>query len=193
MFLSSTHLLVLSGSCSFHAYPFNRSVRSSAQVLFYLSILASLFYRSAVRICSSLFLFSNGVFSTLFISVVFLSFNLFNLSRFVVSLVCQRSNLVLLLLFLFLFPPVPSWISGRDPLVVVECCNAPRPELQLPSRVPRFLCVFYFYLLLLCLLCIMSSCHKSFASHLNKWHGSLIHLNRGSSLGDSLYNISSRY
>ena len=26
MLLSSTHLLVLSGSCSFHAYPFNRSV-----------------------------------------------------------------------------------------------------------------------------------------------------------------------
>ena len=32
MLLSSTLLLVLSGSCSFHAYPFNRSVVSSFQV-----------------------------------------------------------------------------------------------------------------------------------------------------------------
>ena len=32
MLLSSTHLFVLSGSCSFHAYPFNRSVVSSFQV-----------------------------------------------------------------------------------------------------------------------------------------------------------------
>ena len=42
-----------------------------AQVLFALSSLASHFYRSAVRICSSLFLFSNGVFSTSSIFVVF--------------------------------------------------------------------------------------------------------------------------
>ena len=42
-----------------------------------------------------------------------------------VSLCGRRSNLVLPLIFLFLFPPLPSQISGRDPLVVVECCNAP--------------------------------------------------------------------
>ena len=42
-----------------------------------------------------------------------------------VSLVCRRSNLVLPLIFLFLFPTAPSKISGREPLVVVECCNAP--------------------------------------------------------------------
>ena len=42
-----------------------------AQVLFALSSLASLFYRSAVRICSSLLLFSTGVPSTLFFFVVF--------------------------------------------------------------------------------------------------------------------------
>ena len=74
--------------------------------------------------------------------------------------------------FSSVFPPVPSQISGRDPLVVVECCNAPRPELQLPSRVPGFLCVFYFCLLLLCLHCIMSSCHHvinlCISTHLNK-------------------------
>ena len=70
-----THHLELWGSCSFHAYPFSRSVVSSAQVLFILSSLASLFNRSAARICSSLFLISNRVLSTLFISVaLFLSF-----------------------------------------------------------------------------------------------------------------------
>ena len=61
-----THHLELWGSCSFHAYPFNRSVVSSAQVLFILSSCLSLVNRSAVRICSSLLLFSNGAFSTLF-------------------------------------------------------------------------------------------------------------------------------
>ena len=60
MLLSSTHLLVLSRSCYFLAYPFNQSAVSSFQVLFILSSLASLFNRSVVRICSSLFLFSDG-------------------------------------------------------------------------------------------------------------------------------------
>ena len=89
------------------AYPFNRSVVSSAQVLFILSSFVSLFNRSADRSCSSLFLFANGVLSTSFISVVFFSRSGWTSSRFVVSLVCQRSNLVLPLLFLFRFPPVP--------------------------------------------------------------------------------------
>ena len=39
----------------------------------------------------------------------------------------------------------------------------------------------------------MPSCHFFFLTQLNKWHGSLIHLNRGNSHGDSLYNISSLY
>ena len=58
------HHLELWRSCSCHAYPFNRSVVSSAQALFFLSSLA-------IRNCSSLFLFSNGVFSNSFIFVVF--------------------------------------------------------------------------------------------------------------------------
>ena len=57
-----THHLELWGSCSFRAYPFNRSVVPPAQVLFILSSFISLFNRSAVQICSSLFLFSNGCF-----------------------------------------------------------------------------------------------------------------------------------
>ena len=64
------------------AYPFNRSVVSSAQVLFILSSLVSLFNQSADRSCSSLFLFSNGVFSTSFISIVFSSRNVLTFSRF---------------------------------------------------------------------------------------------------------------
>ena len=99
MLLSSTHLLGLSGPCFDRAYPFNRSVVSSAQVLFILSSLVSLFNRSAVRIWSSLIPFlnrrvfniylpfnlkvsqcslslvSNGEFSTSFISIVFFSRN----------------------------------------------------------------------------------------------------------------------
>ena len=51
-----THHLELWGSCSFRAYPFNRSVVSSLQVLFILSSLASLFSRSAVKIISFLFI-----------------------------------------------------------------------------------------------------------------------------------------
>ena len=144
MLLSSTHLLVLSGSCSFRAYPFNRSVVSSfqvsshfvkfnsfhlqaeccpnyiilipslscfnrvlcpfAQVLFALSSLASLFNRSVVWIFSSLFLFSNGVFSTSFISIVFFSQKDLTSQGSLVSLVGQRSNLVLPLLLIFHFP-----------------------------------------------------------------------------------------
>ena len=48
-----THHLDLWGSCSFRAYPFNRSVVSSLQVLFILSSLASLFNWSAARILYS--------------------------------------------------------------------------------------------------------------------------------------------
>ena len=59
------------------------------QVLFILSSLASLSNRSAIRSCSSLFLLSIGVFSILFISVVFFSRICLTSSRFVVSLVCQ--------------------------------------------------------------------------------------------------------
>ena len=53
-----------------------------AQVPFALSSLAYLLNRSASRICSCLFLFLNGVLSTLFIFVVLFLSNLLNLSRF---------------------------------------------------------------------------------------------------------------
>ena len=50
------HHLELWRSCSFRAYPFNRSVVSSLQFLFILSSFPSLFYRSAFQILSFLFL-----------------------------------------------------------------------------------------------------------------------------------------
>ena len=69
-----------------------------------------------------------------------------------VSFVCQRSNLVYLFFISSVFPPVPFQISGRDPLVVVECCNATRPLCQVSSS---------FSLLLPChlLACCILSCH----------------------------------
>ena len=48
MLLSSTHLLVLSGSCSFRAYKFNRNVMPSFQVLPILSSFSYLFNRTVV-------------------------------------------------------------------------------------------------------------------------------------------------
>ena len=64
----------------------------------------------------------------------------------------SKKQISLPLLFLFIFPPVPSYISGRDPLVVVECCDAPRPMCQVS---------FSYSLLLSChwLACCISPCH----------------------------------
>ena len=94
----------------FHDCPFNRSVVPSFQVLSPYQVLIQFlsFNRSAARSCSSSFLFSNGVFSTSFIFVVFFLSICSTSQGSLVSFVCQRSNLVLPLLFLFLFPPVPS-------------------------------------------------------------------------------------
>ena len=93
-----------------------------------------------------------------------LSFNFSTSQGSLVSLLGRRSNLVLPLIFLFLFPPVPSQISGRDPLVVVECCDAPRPELQMPSRVSGFRCVFCLvHCIHHCIMCI-ASCHHAIMS-----------------------------
>ena len=131
MLLFPTHHLVCQRSCSFRAYPFNQSVVSSAQVLFILSSLVSLFNRSVVRIWSSLIPFlnrrvfniylpfnlkvsqcslslvSNGVFSTLFSFVLFFSRISSTSQGSLVSLVRQRSNLVLPFFFSSVFPPVP--------------------------------------------------------------------------------------
>ena len=66
-------------------------------------------------------------------SLVFSSQNCLTSQGSLVSLACQRSNLVLPIIFLFFFSPMPSKISGRDPLIVVECCNTPRPLRQVSS------------------------------------------------------------
>ena len=78
-------------------------LRHLFKFFFILWSLASLFNRSAVRICSSLFLFSNGVFSTSFISVAFFHSICSTSQASLVSLIGQRSNLVSPLLFLFRF------------------------------------------------------------------------------------------
>ena len=122
--LSLTHHLVLSRSCYFRAYPFNRSVVSSLQVLFILSSLASVstrvvpipscpLYSSFIALqpprftWCSLFLFSTTVLSIVFNSVVFcLSiFQPFKVHGFTRS---SKKQLSLPLIFLFLFPLVPS-------------------------------------------------------------------------------------
>ena len=113
----------------------------------------------------SLFLFSNGVFH-LRSSPLLSSFNLFNLSRFLVSLVCQRSNFVLPLLLPFL-PGDISRISGRDPLLVWESCDArdrrPRRFQKIPD-VPGCPCVSFELVLFIFALhhVIMPSCHILF-------------------------------
>ena len=80
----------------------------------YLLILSSsysipfLFNRSAARSCSSLFLFSNGVFSTLFISVVFFSRNDLTFSRsFGFTRLSKKQLSFTSSLSLPFFPPVP--------------------------------------------------------------------------------------
>ena len=141
---------------SFRAYPFNRSVVPSAQVLFILSSLASLLNRSAVQSCSSSSSLLMEVFNFVHIRCI-LCFE-FVQPRKVLwfhSFVKEATQLYLSS-FSPVFPPVPFQISGRDPLVVVECCDAPRPMLEKTSMCSGFRRVFHlcppFYL------CI-ASCH----------------------------------
>ena len=108
------------------------------QVLFALSSLASLFNRSAVRICSSLFLFSDGVFSTLIFFILLFSGRWLNLSRLFGFTRLSKKQLSLSLLFLFRFPRchprsqdeiLSQWWSVVTPrdrcarcLPVIRCC-----------------------------------------------------------------------
>ena len=113
-----------------------------------------------------------------------------------VSLVCQRSNFVLPLPLPFL-PGDISRISGRDPLLVWESCDARRPTSQKIPEDSRCsglpVCSFVLVLFIFALHhVIMPSCHF-FILHLNlnKSCGPSVHLNRGKVT--SLYNISSQY
>ena len=74
LLFSSTHLLVLSGSCSFRPYPFNRSVVPAFRIFPILPSFASLLRRSAAQIISFLillYLVLTGV-----VSIYILPFNL---------------------------------------------------------------------------------------------------------------------
>ena len=124
MLLSSTHLRVLSRSCLIPSI-YSRSAVQIISFLFFLYLVltgvlcpfaqvlsvhqASHIFPTGVlfEFVSSLFLFSNGVFSTLFIFVVFFL-------HFAQPLKVRgfthwsKKQLSLPLIFLFLFPPVPS-------------------------------------------------------------------------------------
>ena len=93
MLLFSTHHLVCQRSCSFRAYPFNRSVVSSLQVLFIVLSLASLFNRTTVwnpsyPLChsfnssgGSVLLISSSILSSCQVHVQFLPFTVGVLSK----------------------------------------------------------------------------------------------------------------
>ena len=105
MLLSSTHLFVLSGSCSFHAYPFNRSVVPILHKFFSpyqaLQLYSTRVLPQVVLPCPSLL---TEVFNFVHLRGIFTLSTWLNLFQgSLVSLVCQRSNLVLPLLFLFRF------------------------------------------------------------------------------------------
>ena len=92
-------------------------------------------------------------------------FQLFNHSRFFGFTHWSKKKLSFTSSFsLPFFPLVPFQISGRDPLVVVECCDAPRPELQMPSMFPSVVGCF---VLVRCIMCITSCHHVTNLLHLN--------------------------
>ena len=74
MLLSATHLLVLSGSCSFRPYPFNRSVVPAFRIFPILPSFASLLRRSAAQIISFLILLYLVLIGV--VSIYILPFNL---------------------------------------------------------------------------------------------------------------------
>jgi len=101
--LFSTHHPIRQRSCFFMPILLTGVLCPFVQVLFILSSLASPFNRSAAWICYSLFPLSyRSAFNFICLHWILFSI-LFNLSRFVVSLICQWSNLILPLLFLFRF------------------------------------------------------------------------------------------
>src|SRR3954470_7931666 len=81
----------------------------------------------------SLFLFSNGAFQSR--SSLLYSFFQFCQHLKVRGFIRLSKKQLSFTSFLPLpfSPPVPFWISGRDPLVVVECCDAPRPICQVSA------------------------------------------------------------
>ena len=96
----------------------------------------SMFSRSAVEILSFLLLFYlvlTGVVSEsiLFLELLILVIFVIPLFYRVLSVLFIFSLAFSLHLILFFFHLVPN-ISGRDLLLVGECCDAPRPTLKLP-------------------------------------------------------------
>ena len=135
------------------------------------------------------------VLLTSFISVVLFFQDCLTSQGSLVSLVCQRSNFVLPLPLPFL-PGDISRISGRDPLLVWESCDArdrrPRrfqkfPEDSRCSGVARVFLLYLCYLIFALHHVIMPSCLLILHLNLNNPCGPSVHLNRGKMT--SLYNI----
>ena len=146
MLLSSTHHLVLSRSCSFIAYPFKWRVVSIIPVL---TGVSSKCFHFAKFIFLP-FISNRSVFNLVHLRCILFS-KLFNLSR-MIGFTCLSKKQLCFTSSFSIFSPVPSYISGRDPLVVVECCNAPRPLRQVSSSYSLSLpCHF--------LACCILSCH----------------------------------
>ena len=109
----------------YHSYSFlSRFNQSGVYSFLSIKILICVFATSKVHMVPHVSILYRNALNCIQFRCV-LSFNFSTSQGSLVSLFGRRSNLVLPLIFLFLFPPVPSQISGRDPLVVVECCNAP--------------------------------------------------------------------
>ena len=154
MLLSSTHYLVVSRSCSFLAYPFNRSVVSSIQVLFILSSFASLFNWSVVQILSySLLLVQPEWFRILSCSschsyLVFATPKVLWFHSFV-----KEATLFHLFLFLFLFSFLDlgarSLVSGGELW---------QPETDAPDA-------FHVFRIIALIICLLHFIMASFALH----------------------------
>ena len=112
---------------------------------------------------------------------------------------------------------IPCWIKKARDVIALDVCRTRRCRTFITcstnhrisrrifssivpprDRCARCLPVICLHVASCYVIMCIASCHHAimsflFLTHLNKWHGSLIHLNRGNSHGDSLYNISSRY
>ena len=156
-------------------------------------LLLHVFQPTRSSLCS-LFLFSNGVFIFVHLRCILLS-SLLNLSRFFGFTRLSKKQLCFTSSSSVFFTGAISRISGRDPLLVWESCDArdrrPRRFQKLPedsrcSGLP--VCSFVVVLFIFALHhVIIPSCLFILHLNLNKSCGPSVHLNRGKVT--SLYNI----
>ena len=157
MLLSSTHLLVLSGSCSFRAYPFNGSVCPLLKFFHFIKAFISLLPECLDVLlvhCNPFLMYFNlqgsrDVPCSSFLTEVF---NFIHLRCILSFKFAQPRKVLWFHSFVKEAICFTSSLSRLFSLVVVECCNTPRPLCQVSSGVS---------LLLPCLLlaCCILPCH----------------------------------